>query len=104
LEDCFSLYTKVDTLTDFQCRRCAITDTINSLKNAIETAKKKSRDTPNGTEAFINGAGERVAQIQKDIETLEHALRTNVEQQLVRQYAMMGKGKSSFMLTSKMVV
>jgi len=87
LEDCFSLYTKVDTLTDFQCRRCAITDTITSLKNAIETAKKRSRDIPNGAEspfnkAFANGTAERVAQMRKDIETLEHALRTNIEQQL----------------------
>jgi hypothetical protein len=89
LEDCFGLYTKVDTLTDFQCRRCAITDTITTLKREIETSKKKSRDSPNGKEptaakAATNGANDRVTKLQQDIETLEHALRTNVEQQLVR--------------------
>lgn len=85
MEDCFGLYTKVDTLTDFQCRRCAITDTIATLKREIEASKKKSRDSPNGKEptAAINGASDRITKLQQDIETLEHALRTNVEQQLV---------------------
>ncbi|KAG2173065.1 hypothetical protein INT44_007038 [Umbelopsis vinacea] len=88
LEDCFSLYTKVDTLTDFQCRRCAITDTITTLKKELEASKKKSRESPNGKEpsaakAATNGASDRVTKLQKDIETLEHALRTNVEQQLL---------------------
>ncbi|KAI8580450.1 hypothetical protein K450DRAFT_237075 [Umbelopsis ramanniana AG] len=87
LEDCFSLYTKVDTLTDFQCRRCAITDTITTLKKEIEASKKKSRESPNGKEptaakVATNGASDRVTKLQQDIETLEHALRTNVEQQL----------------------
>ncbi|CAM0135834.1 ubiquitin-specific protease ubp1 [Umbelopsis sp. WA50703] len=85
LEDCFGLYTKVDTLTDFQCRRCAITDTISSLKNAIENSKKRNRETPNRNDSekvFTNGTGNQILQMQRDIETLEQALKTNVEQQL----------------------
>jgi hypothetical protein len=56
------------------------------LKNAIENSKKRNRETPNRNDSekvFTNGTGNQILQMQRDIETLEQALKTNVEQQLV---------------------
>ncbi|ORE21131.1 cysteine proteinase [Rhizopus microsporus] len=68
LESCLSTYTKVDTLNDFQCRKCSLNATLESMMKELATVEGKD--------------DERASVLKVDIRRIQDALQYNVEASL----------------------
>ncbi|KAG1380394.1 hypothetical protein G6F60_001742 [Rhizopus arrhizus] len=68
LENCLNSYTKVDTLNDFQCRKCTLNATLKSILNELALVEGKDE--------------ERAAVLKVHIRRLKDALQYNVEASL----------------------
>ncbi|RCH89426.1 hypothetical protein CU097_011798, partial [Rhizopus azygosporus] len=68
LESCLSTYTKVDTLNDFQCRKCSLNATLESMMKELATVEGKD--------------DERASVLRVDIRRIQDALQYNVEASL----------------------
>ncbi|KAG2229911.1 hypothetical protein INT48_008286 [Thamnidium elegans] len=68
LENCLKTYTKVDILNDFQCRKCTLVATLESLTKELELVQGKD--------------DERALVLSIDIGRLKDALRSNIEASL----------------------
>ncbi|KAI8983093.1 hypothetical protein BDB01DRAFT_142483 [Pilobolus umbonatus] len=65
LESCLGSYTRVDTLTDFQCRKCTLMHTLNTYTDELKKIDKKNT--------------EKVDQLNTYIKKLKDAIQFNVE-------------------------
>ncbi|KAL0075222.1 hypothetical protein J3Q64DRAFT_1763337 [Phycomyces blakesleeanus] len=74
LENCLDTYTKVDTLTDFQCRKCVLISTAEALSRELDLQRSQ---VENGT-----GSPERIKRLELDIHRLKDAIHFNVEASL----------------------
>ncbi|KAG1464253.1 hypothetical protein G6F46_002794 [Rhizopus delemar] len=68
LENCLSTYTKVDTLNDFQCRKCTLNATLESMLRELASVEGKNQ--------------ERASVLKVDIGRIKDALQYNVEASL----------------------
>lgn len=64
-----STYTKVDTLNDFQCRKCTLNATLESMLRELALVEGKNQ--------------ERASVLKVDIGRIKDALQYNVEASLV---------------------
>ncbi|KAI7871143.1 hypothetical protein BDF14DRAFT_1763513 [Spinellus fusiger] len=71
LESCLDTYTKVDTLTDFQCRKCVLIATAEGLSHELEKQRT--------TEKHQQQKSEAVQKLEKDLHKLKDAIHFNVE-------------------------
>ncbi|KAI9300091.1 hypothetical protein BJ944DRAFT_244529, partial [Cunninghamella echinulata] len=67
LESCLSTYTKMDILTDYQCRKCTLLHTLELLTKSLE-----SMDDSNGQRSIL----------ENQIHRLNEALKNNIETDL----------------------
>ncbi|CAO3657587.1 unnamed protein product [Mucor hiemalis] len=65
LESCLKTYTKVDILTDFQCRKCTLVTTLKAMTAELEVVEGKDE--------------ERALALKIDIGRLKDALLSNIE-------------------------
>ncbi|KAI7891123.1 uncharacterized protein EV154DRAFT_509240 [Mucor mucedo] len=65
LESCIKTYTKVDILTDFQCRKCTLITTLQTMTQELESVSGKDE--------------ERAQVLMRDIGRIKDALQSNVE-------------------------
>lgn len=65
-------YTKVDILTDFQCRKCTLVATLKALTDELEVVDGKDE--------------ERALALNIDIGRLKDALQSNIEATLVKLF------------------
>lgn len=65
-------YTKVDILTDFQCRKCTLVATLKALTAELEVVDGKDE--------------ERALALNIDIGRLKDALQSNIEATLVKLF------------------
>ncbi|KAI8374368.1 uncharacterized protein BYT42DRAFT_576118 [Radiomyces spectabilis] len=72
LEDCLSNYTKVDVLTDYQCRKCSLVATLNKLVQQLNGLKSSGRDKDDAARKSL----------ETDIYRLQDAIRFNIEASL----------------------
>ncbi len=71
MENCLKTYTKVDTLTDFQCRKCTLVATLQHMTEELESLEDTAED-------------DRVLALKIDIGRIKDALQSNVEATLVK--------------------
>jgi hypothetical protein len=69
LESCLKTYTKVDILTDFQCRKCTLVATLEAMEQELAAVMGKDE--------------ERSAVLTIDIGRIKDALKSNIEATLV---------------------
>ncbi|KAG0165557.1 hypothetical protein DFQ28_008451 [Apophysomyces sp. BC1034] len=77
LESCLSTYTKVDVLTDFQCRKCILLATLDNLTHELTMAREKSTEKNNVTDG--NGG---IKRLEEQIQHVRSAIRYNIENPL----------------------
>lgn len=79
MENCLKTYTKVDTLTDFQCRKCTLVATLQKMTEELE---------------LLDGNDdEKALALNIDIGRIKDALQSNIEATLVR---ILGCNKGAF--------
>ncbi|KAF7726781.1 hypothetical protein EC973_008469 [Apophysomyces ossiformis] len=75
LESCLSTYTKVDVLTDFQCRKCTLMATLEALTHELTLALEQTAGTTEHADA---------KKLEEQIQQVKDAIKHNVEMSLVR--------------------
>lgn len=73
MESCLSAYTKTDILTDYQCRKCTLLSTLDSLTHELDTLVEKNKEKTDG-----------MVVLESQMERLKYALQNNMEANLVR--------------------
>lgn len=69
MENCLKTYTKVDILTDFQCRKCTLVATLEAMEQELAAVANKDK--------------ERSTVLMIDIGRIKDALKSNIEATLV---------------------
>ncbi|KAI8328910.1 hypothetical protein BC941DRAFT_444062 [Chlamydoabsidia padenii] len=68
LESCLGAYTKTDILTDYQCRKCTLMSTLDSLTHELEALVETNKDKT-----------EKMMALESQLERLKYALQNNME-------------------------
>ncbi|OZJ04135.1 hypothetical protein BZG36_02835 [Bifiguratus adelaidae] len=89
LEDCLSLYIKIDMLDDYQCRKCGLLHTLNLKRMELERLLSAKSTHMNGdarhgadTESSKT-TQQQMSKLESDIAAIEENLRTDIERDLL---------------------